>query len=215
MDSLLTAKEQLDLVLDNLVPNHPLAERYLSRRGVKMPKGWGYISYLFIDALKGAVSSSIVLLIKDLEGEVIGCELRSVSEEAEHRYSKILTDDIQLYNVANKNFNSKVIITEGIIDCETIYQNVKGVNVVSGLRAKVPKKTLMFMAFMYTDIIIWFDADKAGREGAREVYNFFKKYHPTINVSIYKQKKYNDPNEMCMEDVKLFKKEVRKAYGKI
>jgi DNA primase len=208
-NKILTPKEQLKKVLKNTKFNHKKSKEYLKSRGLKNDKDIGYVPFLRVDALKGNISSSIILPIRRIDGKIVGLEVRALSEYSEQRYSKILLEDeIHLYNVKNGRFSTKVILTEGILDCKTVHEN-SNLNAISPIRAKVPRASLHFLAYLYNHVVVWFDKDDSGKKGAKEVKLFYKRYYPEVKVTIYKSKsKYNDPNEIFLKDPKRFTKDI-------
>jgi len=196
----LKVEDQLKLVLEN-ASDSKLVEKYIKSRGLKDIPGAKYIPRLFVDDIKGTISSSIMLPIENIMGKIVGVELRSLSDFNDIRYSKILLDEMIIYNFPNKHHESSCVITEGIIDCLTLYE--EKINTVSALRAKVPKPVLHFLATIFDRVVVIFDNDDSGRLGALEIKKFYRKYYPDLELVIVKvPEKYKDVNEFKVKGKK-------------
>jgi DNA primase len=213
---ILSPSKQLKKILKNYKKDHKLVFRYLTNRKVKIPKDSGFISYLELDELKGSINSSIILPIRDIEGEITGVEVRALSELNRNRYSKVLKETVQLYNIHKHYKEDTIILTEGIIDCATLEK--VGLKSVSALSAKARNDALHYMALFFKKIIVVFDEDDSGKSGAKGVKKFYKRYYPKIKVEIVRLKPYckaksKDINDLAREEPKSFKKLVKDLHS--
>jgi len=190
--------------------NKDIATKYLKSRKLKNSqiKTIGYISIYRGDNFK--IVDSIVIPILSLDMQVMGLECRSLKAEGVVRYNKLFAKelDIPIYGLRNPNFTSEyVIITEGVLDCESLQQ--LGYNSLSGLRASLPNILLHYIALFFDKIIIAFDNDKAGRANAERVIKFYKRHYPDIDIDVldYRGKDINIAKQKYLNTLKKSLKE--------
>lgn len=211
---MITKKDLYDISkVSKPVKTIPVAKNYLlNERGLKViPEGWGFVPFIEVDEQK--IQMAISIPIKDISDNIMGYEFRSISIMSSMRYTKVFHPLLMpIYNIRNKRFNPKVVITEGILNCETLYQFSK-LNVISSMRAKTPKYSLHYLCFLYSEITIVFDNDEPGINGAKEIKSFINKYYRgLVKVNIVYLKKFtklNDLNELKIKEPANFKKLVR------
>lgn len=172
----------------------------IKTRGLKsVPKGWGLLTPITIKDGMQSISASIVIPIKDFKGVIQGYEMRALSDLADVRYNKIFTKNVlPLYNVLNVRFNSTVVITEGAIDCETIFQYSE-MNCIATVSASVHTYVIHILAFLYSRIILVFDNDKdgTGLSKAKDVQKFFKKhYNRDVECIVFDLSKYTKDKDI-------------------
>lgn len=214
--------EDLDYIKSKLLYKDKVLTNYcIQTRGMKyVPKDWALLTPIEIKDGMQKLPASIVIPIKDLKGDLQGFEMRALSKLADVRYNKIFTDNVlPLYNVLNKRFNSTVVLTEGAIDCEIIFQH-SDMNCISSVSASVHSYMLHLLAFIYKRIIIVFDNDKddTGLNKSKEVQKFMKKYYKEVvsceifDISLYTKEK--DIGDVAVKDRFKIIKEIEKIYYK-
>lgn len=190
--------------------NKEIVHKYLRSRKLKdsviLP--FGYISLYQGENFK--IVDSIVLPIVNLNMKVMGLECRSLKSEGAVRYNKLFADelDIPIYGLRNPYFTSEyVIITEGILDCESLLQ--LEYNCVSGLRASLPNILLHYLALFFDRIIIAFDNDRAGRSNTERIINFYAKHYKDIETDVldYRGKDINKAKQSFIKTLKRSLKE--------
>ena len=206
--------EDIGKITKAVKPLPDLAIKYLKNRGLEPTTDMGFIYEHKINDLQ-TPKLSISLPIRSLTGKIQGYEFRPISKLASDRYSKTFTDNlIAVYNIRNKNFSQKVIATEGIFDCESIYQG-SNLNVIALLKATPANHILHILAFMYIEIRLVLDSDVVGLKGAKNIKKFFKEFYPDIEVIMYnisdytKNKNIKDPNDLKVKDPSGFKKLIK------
>lgn len=212
--------EDLKYIESKLLYKDKILTNYcLEVRGLKyVPKGWAVLPPITIKDGMQKIPASIVIPIKDFRGIIQGYEMRALSSLADVRYNKIFTKNVlPLYNVLNVRFNSTVVITEGAIDCETIFQYSE-MNCIATVSASVHTYIMHILAFLYNKIILVFDNDKdsTGLSKAKDVQKFFKKNYDrdiecvVFDISNYtKEKDINAVNSVTRD--KIIKR-IEKVY---
>lgn len=171
------------------------AEAYLKTRNLKTFDGAGYITYAEIYNFK--IVDSLIIPVTSPEGEIIMLDTKSLQTNDYLKVTKPDTHQTPLYNLTKVVKHR--IITEGILNAQSLIQNLDGFTVSSTLRASMNAKTYHILASSVTDTIITaFDNDAAGVSATSELINFFKEFYPNIKVSIL-DFPYNDLNEFLIK----------------
>ena len=171
--------------------NLPKAEAYLKTRKLNYFDNVGYITYAEIYNFK--IINSLIIPVTSPEGEVIMLDTKSLQTNDYLKVTKPDTHQTPLYNLTKVVKHR--IITEGILNAQSLIQNTEGFTVSSTLRASMNAKTYHILASSVTDTIITaFDNDAAGVTATSELINFFKEFYPNIKISIL-DFPYNDLNE--------------------
>lgn len=170
--------------------NKDKAKEYLASRKLDY---FGDVGYILHAEFSGQhISNSLVIPVYSPLGDLVLLDTKNLSNGD---YMK-LTEPESKYTPIH-NLDSVVkhrIVTEGVLNAETIRQCTKGYTVSSTLRASMNAKTYHILAASVTDTIITaFDNDPAGQEATKTLMEFFKEFYPNITIKIL-DFNYNDLN---------------------
>ena len=191
--------------------NLPKAEAYLKTRKLNNFDNVGYITYAEIYNFK--IINSLIIPVTSPEGEVIMLDTKSLQTNDYLKVTKPDTHQTPLYNLTKVVKHR--IITEGILNAQSLIQNTEGFTVSSTLRASMNAKTYHILASSVTETLITaFDNDAAGVTATSELINFFKEFYPNIKISIL-DFPYNDLNEFLIKANKdAFRLHIMKQINK-
>nr|DAX81646.1 MAG TPA: DNA directed DNA polymerase [Bacteriophage sp.] len=200
------------LILEATKPhNKDKAQSYLSSRKLNLFDNVGYITYAEIYNFK--IINSLIIPVTSPEGEVIMLDTKSLQTNDYLKVTKPETHQTPLYNLTK--IVKHRIITEGILNAQSLIQNLEGFTVSSTLRASMNAKTYHILASSVNETLITaFDNDAAGVTATSELINFFKEFYPNIKISIL-DFPYNDLNEFLIKANKeAFKLHIMKQINK-
>lgn len=171
--------------------NKPQADAYFSSRGLTNPSA-GYLDLL---RYRGRTLTSCILMpIRNSKGELIACEARRTLEKQHYKLTTPTTKYL-IYNIENAlRTLDYVVVTEGIMDCESLTQN--GINSISPLRASVPAPVLHLLT-TFKSIYLMLDNDPTGIAQTKRILDFYATYYPELPVTPidYYSK---DPNDLLL-----------------
>lgn len=169
----------------------PQADAYFKSRGLTNHSA-GYLDLL---RYRGrALTSCILIPIRNSKGELIACEARSTIEKQHYKLTTPTTKYL-IYNIENAlNTLDYVVIAEGIMDCETLTQH--GYNAVSPLRASAPAPVLHLLT-TFKSIYLMLDNDPTGIAQTKRILDFYRTHYPELPVTPidYYAK---DPNDLLL-----------------
>lgn len=213
-------KEDLEYISSKLQYKNDILKNYTTKvRGLpKQPKGWAFVPHLDLQGGLQKIPASIAIPIIAIDGAIDGYEFRAISEFADIRYTKIfLPTATPLYNLRNNRFCSKVVVTEGAIDCEIIYQ-LSNMNVIASVSASATNYVLHILAFYFNHILLVYDNDEdgTGLKKSKVIQKFYKRfYKDVVSCEIFNLCDYTDKKDIGAINSKKERKKVIKKIEEV
>lgn len=198
--------------LPDIIAHHDndKAVAYLKTRGLIPFPGFYYVPILEYNGK--VIRESVCMVSYNLMNEVSLIETRSTVSNS---YDKLYVDkkSIPIWNIDKISSSHTVIITESIIDAETINQNINidGVIAISTYRASFTLAQFHFIIAMCMDknVIMAYDNDEAGDTNEVRFVNYAKnKYGKEINRLSYPYKDINEFYLTTTRSIKLLKSSI-------
>jgi len=174
--------------------------RYLEKRGVDLER---------IKALHWGLSTDwrlrerIVIPILE-NGKAVCYVARSVEDGVEPKElsppSSICNRSHFLYNIDSIKQGDRVVVVEGIFDCEAVVR--AGIPCVSSLGSHMSDVQIgKLLAKKPESICLLFDGDNAGRKGVLDAFNeIWRRFNGRVRISICPDSK--DPDELSISELK-------------
>ena len=162
------------LTITNRPENVALAKEYINkeRKLPCNPKSFGYVDMLPIDDTT-YINKALMIFTRDITGEITQIVSRNIMIK---HYDKLWTDRnaIPIYNMQNVIHHNTIIITESVIEAETINYTIKGVCAISVNSASVKRSQLYLIASIMKGkrLFIALNNDGAGIENAKRIKSF-------------------------------------------
>lgn len=141
----------------------------------------------------------VVVPIHDKEGMCIGATMRAVMKNQSPKWKnepKHVKTSHVIYN-ANRVEGDTIFIVEGVTDVWSLYQKgIKNVGAILGSNLSDEQNSIIVKN--YTDVILMFDGDKAGREGIKKAVEKLKN---TTNLYVVPILEGEDPDTLTQEFV--------------
>lgn len=154
--------------------NMVLAKKYVNkeRRLPCNPKSFGYVDMLPVDDTT-YINKALIIFTRDITGEITQIESRNIMIK---HYDKLWTDrnSIPIYNIQNTIYYDTIVITESVIEAETINYAIDNVCAISVNSASVKRSQLYLIASIMKGkkLFIALNNDSAGIENAKRIKRF-------------------------------------------
>lgn len=227
---------------DNVVDNSPFSfsiDKLKSAHDLLMQRNGSVYKYLTQerkfddDTLKHFMLGHLVvgnqdwlcIPLRDINGKIINCKYRSVpknpNEKKQYRICKGKEVPLFGWNDLSANHNGYVVCVEGEMDAMTLYQyglKDKVVATTTGAGTNWPDEWLDAIE-PYSSFYIWYDDDKAGKEGAKKLVDKLGEYrcmeikapHNDANTCLQNGMSNTDVSDLIINASSYMKEELRKA----
>ncbi|MGI9554812.1 MAG: DnaB-like helicase C-terminal domain-containing protein [Vampirovibrionia bacterium] len=163
--------------------------------------------------------------LRDIHGKIINCKYRLIptdpSQKKQYRICKGKPVPLFGWNDLSSNHNDYVICVEGEIDAMTLHQyglKDKVVATTTGAGTNWPDEWLDAIE-PYSSFYIWYDDDKAGKDGAKKLVEKIGEYrcmeikapHNDANTCLQKGMDKADVSDLIINASSYMKEELRKA----
>ena len=147
------------------------------------------------------IYSGLFIIIRSADGEPTMVENRSVMGE----WTKVWSDPdrIPIWNTSAINKCNSIIITESILDAQSILQYTKHNNVISFMRASFTSSQFYLFSYLFNGkkIITLFDNDDGGKYGFNRLKSMSSIFRFDVNKVSFP---YNDVNEYLVRSPRRF-----------
>ena len=139
----------------------------------------------------------LVFPLKNEQGDIVSFYYREIDEtkKVKHYYLK---DRQGLYSINLKETTQKLILTESIIDALTLSQIIKEHAILANYGTEGSKEQINCLLGLpeLEEVIIFFDGDTPGKEGANKLAKNLLKMTPTLSVKIVQTPDDEDVNSL-------------------
>lgn len=171
------------------------AEVYLKGRGLELFSDVGYTQFYEIPNSKN-ISDSLVMPVYDASGDLLALDCKPITHGVYQKQYKNELLKIPVYNLTE--VRDVHIVTEGILNAESLNQGLGIENAVATLRASVGTKVWHLLAFATNKKLIFaYDNDTAGITATKAMLKFFEEFYPHLELEVLDYP-YNDLNDFLV-----------------